>query len=885
MTNNKDSKPLLIIDGFGFIFRAYHVQPPLTSPAGDPVGAIYGFTSMLVKLIADFKPEHAVIVLDHSGKNFRHDIYKDYKANRPSAPDDLVMQLKLVETAAKALNFECISRSGYEADDIIATLANKAIIAKRDAIVISSDKDLMQLVSEHVKMYDPAKAKFIDEEDIFKKFGVKADKIRDVQALMGDSSDNIPGVAGFGPKTAAQLISQFGDLESTLASIDQIKSKRQQELLRTNIENARISWQLVGLDQNVELDHDVNKFNWTPPRAEDISKFVSKYGFKSLNKRIENLFNLKIQEIEVKLAAPKKQKAQVAQIEIKSNAEFDEFLKKAERIGVISIHPQRENDNIKFAFGVEDELYLAHYIEESREHKDLFSLNKSNSSDLNLTKQIHTLFADSSIKKIIFNLKELLKICNTTCKSFEDLQLMDYVLNAGKKTRDLKGLIKNLTGAEIEKEDTKTAASYLIGCYKELNTELYNNKLLHIYQDIDLPLCYILNDMENIGIKIDQKYLRQLSQKFALKIAELEKQIYALAEKEFNIASPKQLGEILFTKMNLPFAKNTGKTKAFSTGADILEKLQEEGFEIASLLLEWRHLSKLKNTYTDTLPDQANPRTSRIHTTFLQAVTSTGRLSSVNPNVQNIPTRTEEGSSIRTAFVASEGTKLISADYSQIELRILSHVANIEPLKKAMSENRDIHAQTASQIFGVPLEQVDSDLRRSAKAINFGIIYGISAFGLAKQLNISRQEASDYIERYFKEYPGIQKYMSDTIEFAKENGYVENLIGRKCYLPTINDKNHALRSFGERAAINAPMQSLASDIVKIAMINLAAELKKRSMKTKIILQIHDELIFESPESELESAMKLIKSTMESALNLNVRTDVQVNAGDNWKQIH
>jgi DNA polymerase-1 len=885
MTNNKDSKPLLIVDGFGFIFRAYHVQPPLTSPAGDPVGAIYGFTSMLVKLIADFKPEHAVIVLDHSGKNFRHDLYNEYKANRPPAPDDLVVQLKLVETAAKALNFECISRAGYEADDIIATLAHKATIAKRDAIVISSDKDLMQLVNDHVKMYDPAKAKFIEEEDIFKKFGVGADKVREVQALMGDSSDNIPGVAGFGPKTAAQLINQFGDLESVLASIDQIKSKRQQELLHTHAENARISWKLVGLDQNVELEHDVNKFDWTAPSVENISKYLAEYRFKSLNKRIENLFSLKIQEVEVKKAEPKKAKAQVKQIEIKTNAEFDEFLKKVERIGVVSVYSQKEDENITFLFGTGDDLYLAPYSVESKQPKDLFSLNQDNSSGPNLTKQIHKLFADSSVKKVVFNLKELLKTCNSPCHAFDDLQLMDYILNAGKKTRDLNGVVKHFMGIEIAKENTKSAAPYLIDCYNELNTELFNNKLLHIYHDIDLPLCYILNDMENEGVKIDTQYLRGLSQKFAIKIAELEKKIYALAEEEFNIASPKQLGEILFGKMQLPFAKTTGKTKSFSTSADILEKLQEEGFEIATLLLEWRHLSKLKNTYTDTLPEQANPRTNRIHTTFLQAVTSTGRLSSVNPNVQNIPTRTKEGSSIRAAFIAADGCKLISADYSQIELRILSHVANIEPLKKAMSENRDIHAQTASQIFGVPLEEVDTDLRQSAKAINFGIIYGISAFGLAKQLNISRKEAADYIEKYFKEYPGIQKYMSDTIEFAKENGYVENLLGRKCYLPTINDKNHALRSFGERAAINAPMQSLASDIVKIAMINLDAELKKRSMKTKMLLQIHDELIFESPESEVKSVMQLIKSTMESALDLNVKTNVQVNAGDNWRQIH
>lgn len=886
MSNDKNLKPLIIIDGFGFIFRAYHVQPPLVSPSGDPVGALYGFTSMLIKLIADFKPEHAVVVLDHRDKNFRHNIYKDYKANRPPAPDDLILQLGLVEKAAKALNFECISRAGYEADDIIATLAHKAIESKREVIIVSSDKDLMQLINGHTKMFDPVKSRFILEEDVITKFGVKPNKVREVQALMGDSSDNIPGVAGVGPKTAAELINQFGDVEAVLASIDQIKSKRQQELLRASAENARISWKLVGLECNVDLDHDINEFRWKAPSPEHISEFLSEYGFKSLNKRIESLFNLKIQENNTLESVPIKENTKAKIKEINSDQEFTRFIKLAERYGILSVSFKKQGDSIKFVFSVNDELYIVPHTVEYHRPKDLFdfSKNKSNSSDF--SSRINELFADSSIKKITFNLKELLKICDCPCRAFEDLQLMDYVLTAGKKGRDIRALIQDVSGIEIPKEGAiETLDLYLIDCYHSLYSELFKNKLLHLYQDIDLPLCNILNDMEKEGIKIDIQYLEKLSKEFAIKISELETSIYRIAEEKFNIASPKQLGEILFGKMNLPFAKTTGKSKSFSTNVDILEKLHEEGVEIASLLLEWRHLTKLKNTYTDALPKQANPGTSRIHTTFLQAATTTGRLSSTNPNVQNIPTRTKEGSSIRAAFIASAGKKLISADYSQIELRILSHVANIEPLKKAMAENRDIHAQTASQIFGVPIDEIDSELRRKAKAINFGIIYGISSFGLAKQLNISRYEASDYIERYFKEYPGIQKYMSNTIEFAKENGYVENLLGRKCFIPTINDKNHTMRSFGERAAINAPMQSLASDIVKIAMINIDSEFKKSSMQTKMILQIHDELIFEAPEAEVGEAMKLIKKIMESAINLDVRTDVEVKSGINWREIH
>lgn len=886
MTNRKNPKPLIIVDGFGFIFRAYHVQPPLTSPSGDPVGAVYGFTSMLIKLIADFKLEHAVIALDHSGKNFRHDLYKDYKANRPPAPDDLVMQLKLVEKAAKALNFKCISRAGYEADDIIATLAHKATVAKRDAIIISSDKDLMQLVNFYVKMFDPVKSKFIHEEDILSKFGVAPDKVREVQALMGDSSDNVPGAAGVGPKTAARLINQFGDLETVLSSIDQIKSKRQQGLLRSSAEDVRISWKLVGLDHNVGLDHDVNEFKWSAPSVKNISHFLAEFGFKSLIKRVENLFSLKIQEVEIQANNSIIKKIATKRNQISSDEEFTKFMAFVELCGEVSVSSCRQDNDIQFIFGVNDELYIAPYIEQSDTPKDLFSLNKNKSKNLDFSKQIHELFADVSIKKIIFNLKELLKICNQPCKSFEDLQLMDYVLNTGKKSRDITKIIQGLSGAEISKEaEAEIIAPYLVDCYGKLNSELFKNKLLNLYLDIDLPLCHILDEMEIEGVKIDSGYLSKISQEFGIRITELEKRIYKITKEEFNIASPKQLGKILFGKMKLPFAKTTGKTKSFSTSADILEKLREGGFKIAELLLEWRHLTKLKNTYTDTLPNQSDPRTGRIHTTFLQALTATGRLSSINPNVQNIPIRTEEGGSIRAAFIASEGKKLISADYSQIELRILSHVANIEPLKKAMSENRDIHAQTASQIFDIPVDKVNSELRRSAKAINFGIIYGISGFGLSKQLNISRKEASDCIDKYFKEYPGIQKYMSDTIEFAKENGYVENLIGRKCFIPTINDKNHAMRSFGERAAINAPMQSLSSDIVKIAMINLNTELKNRFMKTKMILQIHDELIFEAPETEVIYAMELIKKTMESAINLDVRIYVDVNSGDNWREIH
>lgn len=878
------NKPLLIIDGYGFIFRAYHVQPHLTSPTGAHVGAIYGFTSMLIKLISDFKPEHAVIVLDHAGKNFRHDIYKEYKTNRPPVPDDLVSQLNLVKIAADALNFRHLSKAGFEADDIIATLATKATSLKREAIIISSDKDLMQLVDGFVKMYDPAKSKYITEEDIIAKFGVPALKVREVQALMGDKSDNIPGVAGIGPKTAAQLINEYGTLDQIINSLDQIKNPRWQKLLQDNLQNAKVSWQLVGLNKNVDIDQDVENFHWISPKVDQISKFLNEYGFKSLNKRVETLFDLKIENISDPFIAHKNESSPMVKVE--NSKQLEPLFLEAKKLGMVAVFNRIHDSKHNLILTTGNSLYIVDYQDQHGAH-DLFSFSNAKLEDVEIKSQIHSLFSNKSIKKITHNLKSLLRLINPKNKNVifnavDDLMLMDYVLNAGNKAHELLDIINIYSGSNPT--DNTYYASYFIDCYNKLISKLVLNKALHLYDSIDLPLCYILHDMENIGIKIDTQCLRHISEELADKIKTIEQKIYILAKKEFNISSPKQLGIILFDEMKLPFGKITGKSKSYSTNADTLEKLNIEGYEIAQLLLDYRHLCKLKNTYTDTLPEQVDKKTSRIHTTFLQCATTTGRLSSINPNVQNIPIRTEEGNKIRSAFIASSGMKLISADYSQIELRILSHVANIEHLKRAFAENRDIHAQTASQIFDIPIENMTPDLRRKAKAINFGIIYGISAFGLARQLNISKKEAATYIERYFKEYPGIQKYMSETIEFAKENGFVSNLLGRKCFLPNINDKNHTLRSFGERAAINAPMQSLASDIVKIAMILLDKLLSSRNMKTKMILQIHDELIFEAPESEVDSAMAIIKSTMQNAYLLDVAIDTKVSAGNNWQEL-
>ncbi|MGC0371531.1 MAG: hypothetical protein DGJ47_000220 [Rickettsiaceae bacterium] len=877
MTKSKEKKPLLIIDGYGFIFRAYHVQPPLTSPSGQPVGAIYGFTSMLLKILGDFKPEYAVVVLDHAGKNFRHDLYDQYKANRPPAPDDLKSQLQLVQKSAEALNFKCISKQGFEADDLIATLAKDCSRKGQDAIVISADKDLMQLVDDNVRMYDPAKYKFIEESDIIKKFGVGANKVRHVQALMGDSSDNIPGIAGVGPKTASKLINEYGDLDNIFNSIEKL-TPRHQKLFTEYKKDALLSWELVGLDEKVEIDTNIEQFTWQAPMVNDISQFINDNGFKSLNKRVENIFNLKI-------SPPKEEKkiitnTQTNIVEVTSLPQLDKFSKEVRRVGKFALSYQPKSDSIELFAG--SDVYNINFKPSKNEDSgDLFSYASSEEQSTKISVLICDLLTDPTIKKIIWDIKLFQKQFNVKLAASDDLMIMEYVLNSGKKLR----AVKDILGTEVS---SSCEVSGYLECYDKLRCSLIEEKILHLYQSLDLPLSYTLKNMEYQGVRIDICYLQKLSKELSSRLHSLEKLIYNEAKEEFNIASPKQLGAILFDKMDLPFGKKSGKTQSYSTNVDILEKLKSEGYTIADLLLDYRHLSKLQNTYIEALPKQANKNTHRIHTTFLQCSTSTSRLSSINPNVQNIPVRTEEGNKIRAAFVAKDNHKLISADYSQIELRILSHVANIESLKNAFLSGKDIHAQTASQIFKIDLSEVTSEIRRKAKAINFGIIYGISAFGLAKQLGVSNKEASEYIALYFEEYPGIEKYMKETIEFAKENGFIPNLMNRKCHLPMINDKNHALRSFAQRAAINAPMQSLASDIVKIAMIKIDTMLKEQQYKTKMILQIHDELIFEAPEEEVQLIMPKIKNIMEEPIGgkcSGLALKVDINSGANWQEIH
>jgi DNA polymerase-1 len=906
--SEKSSKKLILIDGYSFVFRAYHAlaRANMKRPDGTPVGAVYAFTNMLIKTINDHETDYIAVVFDSGEKTFRNDIYNEYKANRPPAPDDLIPQFPLVREAAKALSLAIVEKEGYEADDIIATYTKIAKEHGHDVVIISSDKDLMQLVGNGVKMYDSMKSKVIDVEQVKEKFGVEPEKVLDVLALMGDSSDNIPGVPSIGPKTASELINRFGTLEATLESTSEITQKKRRETLESNKEQALLSKKLVELCYDVPLDEEIEDFIVKDKQHENFIGFLKEQGFKSLLAKFDKNPDVSGNKANNDNKSNKSDFKFIEEI-----GQIKDWINSKGELRTIGFYVETdEKSDVELGFSLSingDSCYYPLSKGSKPSQASLFGDDNTDEASSNGIKELFLslkpYFEDKSILKVGHSLKVLVQFAKESdinIEPFDDVMVMSNTLESGLHKHDLKNMIiRNCPELDDDFFDTKISSNMedkeimSHSCYKSnsilethkiLKAKLLQEKQLTAYYRIEKPLVNVLGQMESNGIKVDISVLKRLSDDFLSLASDLEKDIYKIADCEFNIGSPKQLGEILFDKLGLSTGKKSSKSGAYSTDVQVLQKLAAEGHEIADKVLHWRHISKMRSTYTDSLPKQVK-QDGRVHTTFEMASTSTGRLSSRNPNLQNIPIRTEDGSNIRKAFVADKGNKLISADYSQIELRLLAHMADMPVLQDAFKKGQDIHAVTASQMFKKDINDVDSDLRRKAKTINFGIIYGISAYGLSQRLGIPRGEAADYIKQYFEQYPGIEAYMKKIVEYAREHSYVKTIWGRKCYINGINDKNSSLRQFSERAAINAPLQGSAADIIKKAMIKLNGEIVEGEYKAKILLQVHDELVIEAPEDEAEEIAKLTKNVMQDAVELSVPASVDVAIGNNWNEIH
>ena len=923
MNKIKKNDHFYLIDGSGYIFRAYYALPPLTRKSdGLPTGAVNGFCNMLFKLLEDSKsnenknrPTHFAVIFDSARKNFRNEIYADYKGNRSDAPDDLIPQFEYIRKSVLAFNLPSIELLNYEADDLIATYSQQIIKHGGKVTIISSDKDLMQLYSPNIRIYDPMKNKFINEEDIKQKFGVNAKRVVDVQSLAGDSSDNVPGVPGIGVKTAAELINKYGTLENLLKNTNKIKQNKRRETLIENKDKALISKQLVTLKKDVPVKDKIEDFILKEIDKQKLYSFLRDMEFNRLLSSVisaygENSFvdknNLHDGKKEIKISH--KNYFLIRKIE-----DLNSYIKEAEEKGEICIDTETTSLDPHQAnlVGISLSTKTGHACYIPVGHK-----NYKNLEEKSILRILKPVLEDQSIKKIGQNIKFdfiILYKRGIEMNSLEDTMLMSYVLDAGKNRHNMDTLSKihlnhspisfkelvgsgkkqiNFSEVEIKlaKDYSAEDADITYRLYKLLAKNLKNEKLTNIYEIFEKPLIKILAMMEINGIKIDEKFLKKLSNKFEKKIQILEREIFKLSKKEFKIGSTKQLGEIMYNDLKIATTKKT-KKGSFATSASVLEDLAFKGFELPKLVLEWRQLTKLKNTYSDSLPEHLNLNTKRVHTSFLLAATTTGRLASSDPNLQNIPIKTEDGKDIRKAFVAEEGKVLISADYNQIEMRILSDLADVKELKKAFTNNEDIHSLTASQIFNTDIKKVTSEMRRKAKAINFGIIYGISQYGLAKQINVSNNEAAEFLSSYFAKFPEIKEYMSSTIKFCRKSGYVSNIFGRRTHITGINDKNFNVRNFQERAAINAPIQGSASEIMRLAMIRINEKLlDKKFKKTKMILQIHDELIFEVSQNQLKLVSEMIKNEMTSVKNSDLHSfsiplSVDINYGENWGLLH
>lgn len=917
------TKTVCLVDGSGYIFRAFYGIPNLTSPEGVPVNAVYGFTNMFLRLTQNIPCDYSLVLFDAKRQNFRNEFFPEYKGTRKEIPEELIPQFPIIREAVKALNLNQLEMEGYEADDLIATYAEQALNKGYEVVVVSADKDLMQLIRPGVRFYDPMKDKFFTPEDVKEKFGVYPDKVVDVQALAGDSIDNVPGVPGIGLKTAAQLVNEFGSLQEVLDRAGEIKQNKRRETLLENKENALISLQLVTLKKDVPVEKDIEAYTCHKPVFEDIEKFVDLYGFLSLKPRLQRWAEVRCNS----LPDEENQDLNTVFKEVEKHYELvqDEqsLMRWADLIknkGAFAFDTETTGIDptfdkiVGFSMAVEEGVACYVPLKHKSQNRDLFALESDEIKQLDfatVAKHLAPIMTDKSILKIGHNIKFDMHFFaqvigeNKEIFPIEDTAVLSYDLDSSEHGHGMDELAeKFLSYKTIHYEDVcgtgkdKITFDYVpldkaldyaaedaditLRLYNVLKPRLIKEKKIAVYENYDRPLIAILQKMEKQGVMVDKQKLMNLSQEFDKKLKEYEQEIYKLAGEEFNIGSPKQIGEILFGKLGAKGKKTA--TGAWQTGADVLENLAAEGNLLAAKILDWRGFSKLKSTYTDALLNLLD-KDSRLHTTFNQTVVNTGRLASSNPNLQNIPIRSEEGKKIRECFIAKEGHKIIASDYSQVELRLLASVADVKGLKHAFEQGIDIHAATAAKVFGVPYEEVDANMRRHAKAINFGIVYGISQYGLAKQIDVSNEEAKKYIDAYFAQMPEIKKYMEQTTMFAHQYGYVMTPFGRKCSIMGINDKNKRIVANAERAAINAPIQGGAADIIKRAMIAVQRELEEGGYKTKMLLQVHDELVFEAPIDEVEKAATLIKKTMESVVDLAVPFVAEVGVGDDWTQAH
>jgi DNA polymerase-1 len=935
-----------LIDGSGFIFRAYHALPPLTRKSdGLPIGAVHGFCAMLNKLLretnAGNKPTHLAVVFDKSERSFRNEIYPEYKAHRPPAPEDLIPQFPLVRDAVKAFNVPCVEQGGFEADDLIATYAVEAREKGATVRIVSSDKDLMQLVGDRIRMLDAMKDKEFGVAEVIEKFGVPPSKLVDVQALAGDSVDNVPGVPGIGLKTAAQLVNEYGDLEAILQHAGDIKQPKRRENLIANAEAARLSKRLVTLTRDVPLDTPLRELRVREPRASELIAFLKGLEFTTLTRRIASDYGVEASGVEAadvargpaaaSPAAPTPAEAPEAaglKVQPPSQAPFGpyETVTSPARLeawrgriveeGRVAIHLAVGQGGSLAGLAMAVAPGEACYVPLAPAGDGELDLGRPADDRLGPAAMLATLqpaLESRGVLKIGHDVKRsllALERLGVALQPFDDVMLLSYVLDSGLHGHEFEALAATLPGFDAStiapaggkrdrlsfdrlpvEEATRlaaTTADVLLRVAVTLRQRLAVQHKVSVYETLERPLVPVLAAMEGAGVMVDRTVLARLSQELGQKAQALESDIYALAGYAFNIGSPKQLGDVLFGKLQLSAGKKTA-TGARSTDSDVLEELAGQGVEIARKVLDWRQLTKLKSTYTDALPLHINPQTGRVHTSFSLAATSTGRLASTEPNLQNIPVRTDEGRKIRSAFIAAPGARLISADYSQIELRVLAHVAEIPQLRQAFVNGDDIHAITASEMFGTPVQGMDPMVRRRAKAINFGIIYGISAFGLANQLGIPREEASEYIKTYFKRFPGIRDYMEGVKQFVKQHGYIETVFGRRLYFPRIRSPNPSERAFQERAAINAPIQGAAADIIRRAMVRVPGALAQAGLSARMLLQVHDELIFEAPADEAEATMATVSRVMElapePAVRFRVPIRVDARSADNWDEAH